>query len=58
MKEINLDLSNLNDVFPDDFTEEQIAHAKTLFSEKLSRNNTQILWWKNPDCTKSRNLWF
>ncbi len=36
MKEIKLDLSNLNEVFPDDFTQDQIAKAKTLFLKKLS----------------------
>lgn len=36
MKEIKLNLENLDDVFPDDFTPEQIAKAKTLFLKKLS----------------------
>jgi malate dehydrogenase (oxaloacetate-decarboxylating) len=31
-----LSLDNLNEVFPDDFTQEQIAKAKTLFLKKLS----------------------
>ena len=36
MKEIKLDLSNLDEVFPENFTAEQIAKAKTLFLKKLS----------------------
>ncbi len=36
MKEILLDLSNLNEVFPEHFTQDQIAKAKTLFLKKLS----------------------
>ncbi len=36
MKEIKLDLSNLNEVFPKDFTKEQIAKAKTIFLKELS----------------------
>ncbi|HMA62799.1 MAG TPA: NADP-dependent malic enzyme, partial [bacterium] len=36
MEEIKLDLSNLDNVFPDDFTEEQLASAKTLFLKRLA----------------------
>ena len=36
MKEISLTLDNLNEVFPPDFSEEQIAKGKTLFLKKLS----------------------
>ncbi len=36
MKEISLNLENLNEVFPDSFTQEQIAKGKTLFLKKLS----------------------
>ena len=36
MKEIALNLGNLDEVFPDNFTQEQIAKAKTLFLKKLS----------------------
>ncbi len=36
MKQINLDLSNLDQVFPDDFSSEQIATAKTEFLKLLS----------------------
>ncbi|MBN2279171.1 MAG: NADP-dependent malic enzyme [Candidatus Marinimicrobia bacterium] len=37
MKEINLDLRNLDEVFPDNFSEEQIASAKTLFLKNLAQ---------------------
>lgn len=36
MEKIKLDLSNLDRVFPDDFTQEQIAKAKTMFLKELS----------------------
>lgn len=36
MKEINLNLDNLDEVFPDDFSQEQIAKGKTLFLKRLS----------------------
>jgi malate dehydrogenase (oxaloacetate-decarboxylating) len=36
MKEISLNLDNLNDVFPPEFSEEQKAKAKTLFLKKLA----------------------
>ena len=36
MKQIKLDLSNLDQVFPDDFNSEQIATAKTEFLKILS----------------------
>ena len=36
MKEINLKLEKLDEVFPSTFTQEQIAKAKTLFLKKLS----------------------
>ncbi len=38
MEKIQLNLSNLNKVFPDNFTPEQIAKAKTLFLKKLSED--------------------
>ncbi len=38
MKKIDLNLENLNQVFPDNFTQEQIAKAKTLFLKKLSED--------------------
>jgi len=36
MSKIDLQLGNLNDVFPKNFTQEQIAKAKTLFFKKLA----------------------
>ncbi|MCD4820170.1 MAG: NADP-dependent malic enzyme [Candidatus Cloacimonetes bacterium] len=36
MEKIKIDLSNLDNVFPENFTEEQIAKAKTLFLKQLS----------------------
>ena len=33
-KKIDLNLGNLNEVFPESFTKEQIAKAKTLFLKK------------------------
>ncbi len=38
MAEIKLDLSNLDEVFPDNFSEEQKAKAKTIFLKRLSYN--------------------
>ena len=39
MSKIKLDLSNLNEAFPEDFTQEQIAKAKTLFLKELARES-------------------
>jgi len=36
MSKIDLSLSNLDELFPDDFTQEQIAKAKTTFLKELS----------------------
>ncbi|MBC8385288.1 MAG: NADP-dependent malic enzyme [Candidatus Cloacimonetes bacterium] len=36
MQNLNMDLSNLNEVFPDHFSNEQIAKAKTLFLKRLA----------------------
>ncbi|MFO7790738.1 MAG: NADP-dependent malic enzyme [Bacteroidales bacterium] len=38
MEKIKIDLSNLNKVFPDDFSQEQIAKAKTLFLKNLAKS--------------------
>ncbi|NOR46020.1 MAG: malate dehydrogenase [Candidatus Delongbacteria bacterium] len=38
MEKIKMDLSNLDSVFPDDFTQEQIAKGKTLFLKTLSES--------------------
>lgn len=39
MKKIKADLSNLNEVFPDNFTQEQIAKAKTQFLKNLAKTS-------------------
>src|SRR6056297_3887094 len=36
MSKIDLSLSNLNELFPDNFSQEQIAKAKTLFLKELA----------------------
>jgi len=36
MEKIKLDLSNLNEVFPENFSQEQIARGKTLFLKRLA----------------------
>jgi malate dehydrogenase (oxaloacetate-decarboxylating) len=36
MKKLKLDLTNLDEIFPPDFSQEQIANAKTLFLKKMS----------------------
>ena len=36
MKEFDLTLNNLGEIFPDDFTEEQLAKAKTVFLKELA----------------------
>jgi malate dehydrogenase (oxaloacetate-decarboxylating) len=36
MEKINLNLDNLDEVFPEEFSQEQIAKAKTLFLKKLA----------------------
>lgn len=38
MKKLKIDLTNLNEVFPDDFSQEQIAKAKTLFLKKMAED--------------------
>jgi malate dehydrogenase (oxaloacetate-decarboxylating) len=38
MKEISLTLDNLEEAFPDNFTPEQLAKAKTIFLKKLSED--------------------
>lgn len=39
MEKIQLTLDNLNEVFPEDFTQEQIAKAKTLFLKRLAEKS-------------------
>ncbi len=38
MEKLKMDLTNLNEVFPDDFSQEQIATCKTLFLKKMSED--------------------
>ena len=38
MSDVDLSLRNLEQIFPDDFTKEQIAHGQTLFLKKLSES--------------------
>lgn len=38
MEKLQLSLDNLNEAFPDDFTQEQVAMAKTLFLKKLAES--------------------
>ena len=42
MEKIQLNLENLNNVFPENFTAEQIAKAKTLFLKKLAESAHQF----------------
>ncbi|GAB4282471.1 MAG: NADP-dependent malic enzyme [Marinilabiliales bacterium] len=39
MKKLELNLSNLDEVFPEDFTQEQIAKCKTLFLKRLAEKS-------------------
>ncbi len=36
MKNFDLTLNNLGDLFPDDFSEEQVARAKTIVLKELA----------------------
>jgi len=38
MEKLKMDLTNLNEIFPDDFSQEQIATGKTLFLKKISED--------------------
>ncbi|MDA3814043.1 MAG: NADP-dependent malic enzyme [Candidatus Cloacimonetes bacterium] len=38
MEKLKIDLTNLNEVFPEDFSQEQIAKGKTLFLKKMSED--------------------
>ena len=42
MEKLKMDLTNLNEVFPDDFSQEQIATGKTLFLKKMSEEAHQF----------------
>lgn len=65
MKKINLRLNNLNEVFPDSFTEEQIASAKTVFLKKLSESTHKFYGGKIQTAPKAGvfgfnwfNVWY
>jgi malate dehydrogenase (oxaloacetate-decarboxylating) len=65
MEKINLQLDNLNEVFPDDFTEEQIANAKTVFLKKLSESTHKFYGGKIQTAPKAGvfgfnwfNVWY
>ena len=38
MNKLKIDLTNLDEVFPDDFTQEQIAKGKTIFLKKMAED--------------------
>ncbi|MCK4678542.1 MAG: hypothetical protein KAT48_10455, partial [Bacteroidales bacterium] len=42
MKKINLNLDNLDEAFPEKFSQEQIAKAKTLFLKRLAEKAHQF----------------
>src|SRR6056297_2261461 len=65
MKEINLDLSNLDKVFPKEFSEEQIANAKTLFLKNLAEKTHKFYGGKIQTAPKAGvygfnwfNVWY
>lgn len=65
MSAINLDLKNLNDVFPKDFTEEQKAKAKTLFLKSLAEKSHKFYGGKIQTAPKAGvygfnwfNVWY
>ncbi len=65
MKEINLNLKNLDDVFPDDFSQEQIAQGKTLFLKKLAESSHRFYGGKIQTAPKAGvfgfnwfNVWY
>jgi len=65
MKEISLDLKNLNDVFPENFSQEQIAKGKTLFLKKLAEDSHRFYGGKIQTAPKAGvfgfnwfNVWY
>lgn len=65
MKKIELDLSNLNEIFPDNFSEEQIAKAKTIFLKKLAETSHKYYGGKMQTIPKAAvpgfnwfNVWY
>src|SRR6056297_2180275 len=65
MSKIDLSLSNLNELFPDDFSQEQIAKAKTLFLKELALLSHKFYGGKMQTLPKARvygfnwfNVWY
>lgn len=65
MEKLNIDLSNLDKVFPNDFNEEQIAKAKTLFLKKISETTHRFYGGKIQTIPKAGifgfnwfNIWY
>ena len=57
-KQIDLDLGNLDKVFPETFTQEQIARAKTLFLKKLAEETHRFYGGKIQTVPKAPVLGF
>ncbi len=58
MEKLKIDLENLDNVFPDDFSPEQIAKAKTLFLKELSEKAHQFYGGKIQTVPKAPVLGF
>jgi len=65
MKKLKFDLSNLDEVFPEDFTEAQKARAKTLFLKKLAESGHKFYGGKIQTVPKAGvfgfnwfNIWY
>ncbi|MFP4663257.1 MAG: NADP-dependent malic enzyme [Bacteroidales bacterium] len=65
MEKIKLDLSNLDNAFPDNFTEEQIAKAKTRFLKNLAKTGHKFFGGKIQTIPKAAvpgfnwfNVWY
>ncbi len=65
MSKIDLSLSNLNEFFPEDFTQEQLAKAKTVFLKELARTTHSFYGGKSMSMPKAGvygfnwfNVWY
>lgn len=58
MKKIDLNLKNLDQVFPDNFSQEQIAKAKTLFLKNLAEKSHKFYGGKIQTAPKASVLGF
>ena len=65
MKKININLSNLDEVFPQNFSQEQLAQAKTLFLKSLSEKTHRFYGGKIQTAPKAGvygfnwfNVWY